>query len=403
MTTLEFREPSYGMPAARSVPSMAGSRPLSVLIYLDDLSGGGAERQCLTLAQEMQRSGVAVNLILHQMRGQLIDQLPCGINVVNLDRRRTRNDVIPLAAHLRRHRPDILLANVDHKNIAAILAGVLSATRTKVVITQHNPLKGELSSDGRQYRLVVPAYRLLAPFVSAAVAVSDGIAQELVNLARIPQSKVVRIYNAVVDPEFEGRANAPVEHPWFRDGGGPTFITAARLVPLKDHETLLRAMAIYRRSGTGRLLILGTGPLREQLEKLAQELQIADAVDFVGFQSNPLPWFRCSDVFVLSSRMEGFGIALAEAMACGTQVIATDCEYGPAEILGRGRYGSLVPRQNPEAMAAAMSATVAAPRRFAPDVLKARAADFSNAACLEGYLSLFKSLVRRTELTSRMQ
>jgi len=403
MSTLEFRQPGYAVTAAPGLQSSAETRPLSVLVYLDDLSGGGAERQCLTLAKEMQRSGVAVNLIVHQMRGQLMDQLPAGVDVINLDRRRTRHDVLPLAAHLQRHRPDILLANVDHKNIAAILAGVVSTTRTKVVITQHNPLAGELAGDGRKYRLIVPAYRVLAPFVNAAVGVSDGIARQLVRLAGIPQRKVVRIYNAVVDPEFDERANASVHHPWFFDGVGPTFVTAARLVPLKDHETLLRAMAIHRRSGTGRLLILGTGPLREPLEKLARELQIADAVDFVGFQSNPLPWFRLSDAFVLSSRTEGFGIALAEAMACGTQVISTDCNYGPAEILGQGRYGWLVPQQDPEALAAAMTTAVEGPRRFAPELLKARAADFSNAACLEGYMSLFRRLVHRPDPLSRKQ
>lgn len=381
------------MAAAPVVPAITEGRPLSVAIYLDDLSGGGAERQCLALAREMQRSGVAVTLILHQMRGQLIDDVPSGLSVINLDRRRTRHDLMPLAALLRRHRPDILLANVDYKNILAILAGVLSLGRTKVVIAQHNPLRGEFASDGRRYRIVVPAYRVLAPFVAAAVGVSDGVARQLVDVAGIPQSKVVRIYNAVVDAEFEERANAPVRHPWFFDGAGPIFVTASRLVPLKDHKTLLRAMAIYRRTGSGRLLILGDGPLRESLEELARDLHLTDAVDFVGFQSNPLPWFRCSDAFVLSSRVEGFGIALAEAMACGTQVISTDCDYGPPEILGNGRFGWLVPQQDPEAMAAAMSAAVERPRRFAQNLLKARAAEFSSAACIGEYISLFRNLI----------
>ena len=283
-------------------------------------------------------------------------------------------------------------------NIAAVLARVLSAARTRVVIAQHNPLTGELASDGRQYRIVAPAYQVLAPFVSAAVGVSDGIARQLIKLGGLPERKVVRIYNAVVDVGFEERANMPVVHPWFCDGSAPIFVTAARLVPQKDHETLLRAMAIYRQSRSGRLLILGTGPLREHLENLAHELQIADAVDFVGFQSNPLPWFRRCDAFVLSSRSEGFGIALAEAMACGTPVISTDCEHGPAEILGHGRYGTLVPQQDPAAMAAALTAADTMPNRFTPELLKARAADFSDQVCRDGYLSLFNRLVHRTEM-----
>ena len=397
MTVLDHREqtrrPSVVAPGMSSV---TGSPPLSVAIYLNDLAGGGAERQCLTLAGELHNSGAAVTLVLHQMRGQLVDQVPPGVGMFNMDRRRTRHDVLPLAAYLRRHQPDILLANVDHMNIAAILARVLSASRTKVVIAQHNPLTGELASDGRKYRIVAPAYRMLAPFVGAAVGVSDGIARQLVELGGLSENKVVRVYNAVVGAGFEERAAMPVVHPWFCDGTAPIFVTAARLVPQKDHETLLRAMAIYRRSGSGRLLILGTGPLREHLENLVHELQIADAVDFVGFQANPLPWFRRCDVFVLSSRSEGFGIALAEAMACGTPVISTDCEHGPAEILGHGRYGTLVPQHDPAAMAAALSAADEMPRRFPPDLLKTRAADFSNAVCLDGYLSLFNRLIHPT-------
>jgi glycosyltransferase involved in cell wall biosynthesis len=396
MTTLErVKQARDPLDEARPMPSIGAQSPLSVSIYLNDLTGGGAERQTLTLARELHARGVAVDLILHQMRGELIDQVPAAIGIVNLDRRRTRHDVMPLARYLQQRRPDILLANIDHKNIAAIVARIISGTPTKIVITQHNPLTGELSQYGRQYRIVAPAYRILAPYLNAAVAVSDGIARELVELAGLPQSKVVRIYNAVIGPEFEARASVPILHPWLCDGRSPVFVTAARLVPQKDHETLLRAMSLYRRNGPGRLLILGTGPLREFLEDLANELQIADVVDFVGFQRNPLPWLRCADLFVLSSRSEGFGIALAEAMGCGTPVISTDSGHGPAEILEGGRFGVLVPPQDPIAMAAALSSADEIRRRFAPEFLKARAAEFTDTACASQYLSLFNRLISR--------
>jgi glycosyltransferase involved in cell wall biosynthesis len=374
---------------------------LRLSIFLNDLTGGGAERQTLKLAHELSARGTAVELILHQVQGELVGQIPSGVDVVNLNRRRTRHDIVPLARHLQQRRPDILLANVDHMNIAAILAKVLSVTPTKAVITQHNPLSGELSQDGRQYRIIKPLYRILRPFISAAVAVSDGIAKELVDLAGFSKNKVVRIYNAVIGRDFATRASMPVEHPWFCDHSTPVFVSAARLAPQKDHETLLQAMAIYRQKSIGRLLILGAGPLRQHLENLARELQIADTVDFVGYQQNPLPWFRAADVFVLSSRSEGFGIALAEAMGCGTQVIATDT-YGPAEILERGRYGVLVPPEDPVSMAAALSAAAASRSRFPPELLKARAAEFSDAACAESYLSLFHQLTGSVIPAARM-
>jgi glycosyltransferase involved in cell wall biosynthesis len=387
---------------ARQSASMSGAPELvendalsrlRVLFYLNDLSGGGAEKQCLTLARELLNIGVSVELILHRRRGELTDQVPAGVHVIDMDQRRTRNDVLPLARYIRKNRPDILLANVDHMNVVATLAGILSFAPTKVVITQHNALVGKAATDGWQYHLVAPAYRVLAPFISAAVAVSDGIAQELVAKCGVPARKVVRIYNAVIDPEFDERVDQPVTHPWFCDGRGPVFITAARLAPQKDQGTLLRAMALHvHNGGHGRLLILGTGPSRPELEALAHELQIADVVDFVGFQSNPLPWFRHSDLFVLSSRTEGFGIALAEAMGCGTPAVATDSHHGPAEILGHGRYGVLVAPQDPTALAVALDDVAGIRQRFLPGMLKARAADFSNKACADGYLSLFQQL-----------
>ncbi|HTI84949.1 MAG TPA: glycosyltransferase [Acetobacteraceae bacterium] len=400
MTTLaSFKSAQQSMPgsAAPTLPENDNLRQLSVLIYLNDLSGGGAERQCLTLARELMAQGVGVELILHRLRGELTDQVPAGMRVINMDRRRTRHDVRPLAQYVRQSQPDILLANVDHMNIVATLAGMLSFAPTKVVITQHNALAGKAATDGWHYHFVAPIYRALSPFISAAVAVSDGIARELVSTCGVPARKVVRIYNAVIDPEFSARADQPVMHPWFCDGRGPVFITAARLTPQKDQSTLLQAMALHvRNGGRGRLLILGTGPSRGSLEALVHDLQIADAVDFVGFQSNPLPWFRHADLFVLTSRAEGFGIALAEAMGCGTPAVSTDSHHGPAEILGQGRYGVLIPPQNPPALAAVLDDAAAIRRRYPPDMLKARAADFSNAACTNGYLSLFQRLVRES-------
>lgn len=405
MTTLASLECARQSAPEAVAPMLAGSDHLSqlrVLIYLNDLSGGGAERQCLTLARELMAQGVSVELILHRLRGELTDQMPTGMRVINMDRRRTRHDVWPLAQYVRRSRPDILLANVDHMNIVATLAGMLSRASTKVVITQHNVLTGKAATDGWHYHFVAPMYRALAPFVSAAVAVSDGIARELVSTCGVPPRKVVRIYNAVIDPEFGARANQPVTHPWFHDGRGPVFITAARLTPQKDQSTLLQAMALHvRNGGRGRLLILGTGPSRVSLEALVHELQIANSVDFVGFQSNPLPWFRSADLFVLSSRAEGFGIALAEAMGCGTPAVSTDSHHGPSEILGQGRYGVLVPPQDPPALAAALDDVAAIQGRFPPDMLKARAADFSNAACTNSYLSLFQRLVRESSAAGR--
>nr|WP_291322451.1 glycosyltransferase [Desulfonatronospira sp.] len=96
------------------------------------------------------------------------------------------------------------------------------------------------------------------------------------------------------------------------------------------------------------MVLLGDGPLRPRLESMIWELGLAGRVHFPGFQDNPLPWMREATLLVLPSRHEGLGNVLIEALACGTQIVATDCPSGPAEILEDGQYGQLVPLITPQ-------------------------------------------------------
>jgi glycosyltransferase involved in cell wall biosynthesis len=369
------------------------ARQPSVAIYMSDLSGGGVERQVITLAVGMQSAGLPVVLLVREIRGELKDKVPAGIRVIDLHSRNTLHDIPPLIRFLRRERPAVLLANLDHNNVAAVVAGRASATGTHVIICQHNALSRAFSSDlGWSYRLIPFLYRVLSPWFDASVAVSRGIANELSSQAHIPRRKVKLIYNAVIGDDFRSKAQEPVTHRWLDNPEIPVFVTAGRLVPVKDHENLLRALACYRKHRAANLIILGSGPLRPNLEALAIELGIADAVDFLGYQENPLPYFRRADAFVLSSYSEGFGNVLVEAMGCGTPVISTDCEYGPAEILKNGQYGALVPPRCPQALANAFDSGTALRKRWPPELLKVRAAAFSTTACVEAYIDLCRSL-----------
>ena len=373
-------------------------RPPTVAIYMHDLSGGGVERQSLALATELQLLGFDITLVLHQMRGELREQLSPHLRTVDLESNRTIRDIPRLAAFLSREKPDILLANVDHNNVAALLAKAMAASRTNVVICQHNPISTDFYHGlSWTYRGIPSAYRLASPLIARAIGVSRGISRELESIAHLPAHKVVTINNPVIGPDFAYRSGASVTHPWLEERAAPVFVCAGRLVPQKDHQTLLRALALHRQRIPSRLLLLGTGPLRESLETLAEELGVTDAIQFLGFQDNPLPWFRRADAFVLSSRSEGFGNVLVESMWCGTPVIATDCPHGPAEILDGGRYGVLVPANDPAALAAAMDGASTIRARFPPTLLKARAAEYTNSGCAERYAQLFRSIIPRLQ------
>lgn len=155
---------------------------------------------------------------------------------------------------------------------------------------------------------------------------------------------------------------------------------------------MIRALAIHRRRTNSRLIILGTGPLRDSLVDLAVRLNLADSVEFLGFRGNALPYFRQADAFLLSSRCEGFGNVIVEALGCGTPVISTRCDHGPSDILDDGRYGVLVEPRNPAALADAMDQVATLRDRFPADLLRQRAAEFSYAACASRYMAMFKVL-----------
>jgi glycosyltransferase involved in cell wall biosynthesis len=398
-----------------STPSRAAgaARAMSVAIYLHDLAGGGVERQSLIIAEEFRRQGADVTLVLHRRRGELLQQVPQGLRIVDLNSARTLTDIPGLVRFLRAEKPDILLSNVDLNNIAALLAKGLGFSRTKVVICQHNPISQNfVTGEKWMYHHIALAYRILSPLMTRAVAVSAGVAAELESSAGLPAARILTIHNPVVGPDFEGRCAEAAYHPWFdRDAGsasqgealqgevpqgkvpqGPVFVTAGRLVPQKDHETMIRALALHRRRHDGRLIVLGDGPRREALQDLVMQLGLGDAVDFLGFRQNALPYFRQADAFLLSSRCEGFGNVIVEAMGCGTPVISSRCEFGPAEILEDGRYGVLVEPQNAAALAEAMDQAATLRERFPADMLRRRAGEFSYAACASRYMALFKAL-----------
>jgi glycosyltransferase involved in cell wall biosynthesis len=373
------------------------ARPISIAISMQDLSGGGVERQTLTLAAELQERGVAVVLLVNEARGELRDAVPASLRLVDLQCRRTIRAIPHIARFLRRERPDVLLANLNHNNIAAVLGNLLAGMPSKVVICQHSVLSPDyLRTKGWSHRVTPMIYRMISPGFARAVAVSTGVAQEFRTIAHIPQRKIAVIHNPVIGPDFEAKSQQTVTHPWLDDRSRPVFVTAGRLVPIKDHETLLRALALYRREHDGRLLILGSGPLREILGALAKELRLEDAVDFLGYQENPLPYFRRADAFVLSSYAEGFGNVLVEAMGCGTPVIATNCEHGPAEILDDGRYGVLVETRNARALADAMARISELSNLWPDALLMSRASAFSTGACASAYLQLLETVTLRT-------
>ena len=194
------------------------------------------------------------------------------------------------------------------------------------------------------------------------MAVFLGVAEDTAKIINIPVEKIRVIHNPVVTPELDSLASIPPEHPWFSDEARvPVILGIGRLEPQKDFPNLIQAFARARQSTPCRLMILGEGALRPELQALADKLGVAGDLAMPGFVNNPYQYMRAAALFVLSSRWEGSPNGLTEALAVGTPVVATDCPNGPYEILQAGKYGHLVPMGDAPALAAAMLETLRSP------------------------------------------
>lgn len=330
-------------------------RRAPVALFIASMASGGAERAISKLASGLAERGQPVDLVLARAEGPFLDELHPDVNVVDLRARRLATAVLPLARYLRTRRPSAVFSALDYVNVVAVVARALSRVDVPLVVSERNTLSAAVSnSSSRRTRLMPHLIRWTYPHATAVAAVSVGVAEDLVELCDLPRHSVVVLNNPVVTPEVRRMRCEPVSHPWLSDPASRTVLAAGRLIPQKDFGTLITAFATVRRSRDAKLVILGDGPMREELLDLAARLGIAADVSLPGFCANPYPAMSAADVFVLSSRWEGSPGALIEAMYCGAPVVATDCPSGPRQILDGGRHGRLVPVGDAGAMAGAI-------------------------------------------------
>jgi glycosyltransferase involved in cell wall biosynthesis len=356
-----------------------------IATFIPNLYGGGAEKIVINLLKGMLGKDVSLDLVLINADGPYLSQIPEKVRVINLAAGRSLKSIIPLSNYLQKHKPDAIISHLSEANLATVLAKKISRTKTKVVLVEHNTLSASKSKLIRA-RFFTPFMRKLYPYADTIVGVSRGVSQDLECQLGLGRGKVCTIYNPIVDSELIDKAKVSLDHPWFKKGSPPVFLAVGRLTEQKDFTNLIQAFALLRKQRHARLLILGEGEQRSQLEELVNKLGVAEDVSLPGFVDNPYAYMSRVNGYVLSSRWEGLPTVLIEAMACGCPVIATDCPSGPSEILEAGKYGSLVPVGDQKALSSAMSGLLESP--LSSDILKKKVLDFSIDQGTNKYLEL---------------
>ncbi len=352
------------------------------------LGSGGIGRNMLNLAHAFLEKGIDVDLVFtgndHYGREKFI---PRNANVFQLGKR-TRYALPATIRYLRKRKPGLLITAHDYVNALMLVSHRLSGLgeQCHTVITfqtcrslqmQNSKLKDKIS-DCLAFKLYRNAGSL--------VAVSNGVAEDIEKSAGLPVGSVKTIYNPAWTREMEKKSLEICHEPWLTQKSVPVIISVGRLAKQKDFPTLLRSFAELIKKEPARLIILGEGPDRKDLESLITKLGLISTVKMPGHMDNPLAYMSKADLFVLSSAWEGFGNVIVEALGCGLPVVSTDCPSGPWEILEGGKYGELIPVGDYKTLSKALREMLANPPR--KETQKARAQMFSAEKAAESFLQL---------------
>ena len=326
---------------------MMDGRGAELALVISDLGSGGAQRVATSLANAWARRGrrVAVlTLAAPETDFFSVDPAVARYHLGGIGG--SQGIVAKLAANVRRiwtlrralrkASPKVVVGFIAPTNVLLILAAIGLGLRV-VIAERNDPARQSFGLAWDTLR------RLLYRFADRVTANSHGALDTM--RAYVPAEKLAFTPNPV---------NLPGDGP-AAELDGPTILAVGRLHRQKAYDVLLAAFAQLAEGAPGwRLVVLGDGPLRETLETQARDDGISPLVEFLGCVSDPYPYYRGADIFVLASRHEGMPNALLEAMSCGLPSIVTDASSGPLEWVDDGRSGLVVPAEDPDSLAAAL-------------------------------------------------
>ena len=363
---------------------MNGWTKTKILFFLPSLGGGGAERTLVNIIEYLQRERFAVILVLASKKGEYLNQVPEDVDAYDLKSPRVRYSVFKLAHLIKKEKPDILFSTMYYSNIVMATSWLIAGRCGKLVLRESQFLSAVPEIKFLHRIFIRFVYNRLAAMI---VSLSHGVHNDLEKNFGISNRHIV-VYNPL-NTRFIDQNLQDVEH--FKRY---TVIAIGRLEYEKHFDFLINAFSVFAKDKDCQLVILGKGSLHQELYNLSRKLKIDDKVFFLGFQQNPFKYLAAADMLVLSSRWEGFGHVIVEAMYCGTPVISADCPSGPSEIITHGFDGLLYKRESMIDLLACMN-RVYEDQGFAANLVcraKYTAKKFSEANIVPQYEALFDNL-----------
>lgn len=369
---------------------------LRIMHVVHTLRTGGMERNVLALANALEGPHFHTAICSCTPAGPIKEQRSPGVELFEL-RKRDGNDpalIARLVRLFRRQRPDIVHTHAW----GALVEGLLAARVAGVPVVVHGE-HGTLRT--RRHQIVVQRWAWRR--VDRLLSVSDALAERMAREVGVPRSQIVTIPNGVDATRFRSRDRARVRAERSIPLDAVVIGTIGRLVAVKDHSTLLRALAIAAREGRMvHTLIAGDGALHSDLASEARALGLSESVHFLEDRDDVEDVLAAMDVFVLSSTSEGLSNTILEAMAAGLPVVATKVG-GNAELVVDTVTGFLVSAQDPSTLWAPLARLIESPalRRSLGAAGRHRVmAEFSFDATVNAYRALYENVVGTNHTTA---
>ena len=364
---------------------------MKIFFVLPDLRAGGAEKVCINLAMDWISRGHSVTFVLMNKKGEYLKTISKKIKIISFEKKKIRQLLFPLINFFYTYKPDVTLVQMWPLTSLAVLSWLASFKVGKLFLVDHVHLSSSVEKEiffpKRIFKIII---RITYFFASQIVVVSNGVKKDLVAISSNLNKKIKVIYNPIIKKKlYKIKRNLFLTRKIWGQDIKYRILSVGSLKVQKDYFNLIKAFYLLKSNQNCKLLIIGNGLLKKALSSYVKSKKLNKKIIFINFKANLKTYYETADLFVLSSKWEGFSNVIAESLGYGLPVVSTDCKSGPSEILKKGKYGKLVPIENPHKLAQAIYESLR--KRHNKKLLIKRSLDFEIGKISNQYLRLINN------------
>ena len=319
-----------------------------ISIVTPTLNGGGAEKVAVNLANQYALDGHAVDLVVLKFIGPYKTMINEKVRVVNLEVDNINflssiSVLYKIRNYLKNHLDNLVLSVSRDVNIFTGLAAKFLYINN-LVFRESNTLHGVIQKKWPKNIIYIFLMKYAYRSTKLVISNSDDTKFDLIKHYVIKNDKTLVIRNPVLPSNYKLLASENIDESWFRNKELKTILSVGRLTKQKNFSFLISVFKdVYKINKNLRLIIIGEGEQKLNLLNQIKFSGLSKSIKIIPFQKNIYPFYKKADLFILTSKWEGFGNVLVEALSAGLPIISSNCPGGPKMILNFGKYGKLLP------------------------------------------------------------